>query len=100
MLAPVSEGKQKSRAVARKPRDAAVNFDRCGVCKQCKLSVEVIQGILASIDRSYVTLYKQLVVTFALSSTISEIWWVSYVKSEFFHTQLSFGLKFGVFPLD
>jgi len=48
------------------------------------------------------TFYKQLIVTFALSSTISDTWSVlnSYADSEFFHTPLLFGLKFRLFPLE
>ena len=50
----------------------------------------------AAIERSCTTLYRPLIVTFALSSTVSGI--LPYAQSQLFHTSLLFRLKCGMFP--
>jgi len=54
--------------------------------------------MLAAIESPCTTLDRPLIVTFALSSAISEILPISYAMSRFFHTPLLFRLKFGDVP--
>jgi len=45
-----------------------------------------------------VNLYRPLIVTFALSKAVSEIFQFLYTENDFYHTPLQFRLKFGTLP--